>query len=39
VIKSELLPNLDLTILVQYVIADYPLDTTIAFPEKIPDQD
>ena len=34
-IKSELLPDLDLTMLAQYVIADYPLDAAIAFREKI----
>ncbi|RUS95737.1 hypothetical protein DSM107003_29130 [Trichormus variabilis SAG 1403-4b] len=33
--KCELLPNLDLTILAQYVVADDPLDATIAFREKI----
>ncbi|MCM2408812.1 hypothetical protein ACOWPH_20270 [Anabaena sp. PCC 7938] len=33
--KSELLPNLDLTILAQYVMADDPLDAAIAFREQI----
>ncbi|WP_016951037.1 Uma2 family endonuclease [Anabaena sp. PCC 7108] len=33
--KSELLPNLNLTILAQYVVADDPLDAAIAFREKI----
>jgi Uma2 family endonuclease len=33
--KSELLPNLDLSILAQYVVADNPLDAAIAFREKI----
>jgi hypothetical protein len=33
--KSELLPNLDLTVLAQYAVADEPLDAAIAFREKI----
>jgi hypothetical protein len=33
--KSELLPNLDLSISAQYVVADEPLDAAIAFREKI----
>jgi hypothetical protein len=35
VAKSELLPNLDLSILSEYVIAEDPLDAAIAFREKI----
>jgi Uma2 family endonuclease len=35
VAKSELLPDLDLTMLTQYVTSDYPLDAAIAFREKI----
>lgn len=35
VAKSELLPNLDLSILAEYVIAEDPLDAAIAFREKI----
>ncbi len=35
VAHSELLPDLDLTALAQYVISDYPLDAAIAFREKI----
>jgi Uma2 family endonuclease len=35
VAKSELLPNLDLTILAQYAVADDPLDAAIAFRAKI----
>lgn len=35
VAKSELLPNLDLSILAQYVVADDPLDAAIAFRDKI----
>ncbi|WP_306459827.1 hypothetical protein [Dolichospermum heterosporum] len=33
--KSELLPNLDLSISAQYVVADGLLDAAIAFREKI----
>ncbi|GCL43077.1 Uma2 family endonuclease [Dolichospermum planctonicum] len=35
VAKSELLPNLDLSILAEYVIAEDALDAAIAFREKI----
>jgi Uma2 family endonuclease len=35
VAKSELLPNLDLSILAQYVVADDPLDAALGFREKI----
>ena len=35
VAKSELLPNLNLSILAEYVIAEDPLDAAIAFREKI----
>ena len=35
VAKSELLPNLDLSILTQYVVADDPLDAALEFREKI----
>ncbi|AFZ22495.1 hypothetical protein Cylst_0118 [Cylindrospermum stagnale PCC 7417] len=35
VAKSELLPNLDLTILAQYAIADDPLDAALEFREKV----
>ncbi|MEA5618737.1 Uma2 family endonuclease [Cronbergia sp. UHCC 0137] len=35
VAKSELLPDLDLTMLAQYVNSDDPLDATLAFCEKI----
>ena len=35
VAKSELLPNLDLSILAEYVIVEDPLDAAIAFREKI----
>jgi Uma2 family endonuclease len=33
--KSELLPDLDLTILAESVISDYPLEAALAFREKI----
>jgi Uma2 family endonuclease len=39
VTKSDLLPDLDLKMLAQYVIADYPLDAALAFREKIQDKD
>ncbi|BAZ29758.1 hypothetical protein NIES4074_22050 [Cylindrospermum sp. NIES-4074] len=35
VAKSELLPNLDLTILAQYAIAEDPLDAALEFREKV----
>lgn len=35
VAKSELLPNLDLTILAQYTVADDPLDAALEFREKV----
>jgi hypothetical protein len=35
VATSELLPNLDLSILAQYVVADDPLDAALGFREKI----
>ncbi|MFN7523109.1 MAG: Uma2 family endonuclease, partial [Aphanizomenon sp.] len=35
VAKSELLPNLDLSILAKYVVADDPLDAALEFREKI----
>lgn len=35
VAQSELLPNLDLTILAQYAVADDPLDAALEFREKI----
>ncbi|MBD2385924.1 Uma2 family endonuclease [Cylindrospermum sp. FACHB-282] len=37
VTKSELLPNLDLTMLAQYTIAEDPLDAALEFREKIRD--
>ncbi|MBK1986264.1 Uma2 family endonuclease [Sphaerospermopsis aphanizomenoides BCCUSP55] len=33
--KSELLPDLDLKILAEYVVFDYPLEAALAFREKI----
>jgi len=33
--KSELLPNLDRSILAKYVVVDDPLDAAIALREKI----
>lgn len=35
VAKSELLPNLDLTMLAQYVVADDPLDAALEFRERV----
>jgi hypothetical protein len=35
VAKSELLPNLDLTMLAQYAIAEDPLDAALEFREKV----
>ncbi|WP_322744520.1 MULTISPECIES: hypothetical protein [unclassified Nodularia (in: cyanobacteria)] len=35
VVKSELLPNLDLELLAEYAIAPDPLEAILAFREKV----